>query len=71
MWQAGKDRGLATVFSSFLSQFMHIPFVGTLIVTGIYMLAAWLLGRIGEKMTGGRLIERTGLSSCSLSFPVP
>lgn len=61
-----KTGGLATVFSSFLSQFMHIPFVGTLIVTGIYMLAAWLLGRIGEKMTGGRLMK--GLAFLPIVF---
>ena len=32
--------GMATLLASFLTQFMRIPFVGTVIVSGIYMLIA-------------------------------
>lgn len=41
--QAG---GLALVASSFLTQFMGIPYVGAAIATLIYMLSAWILCRI-------------------------
>ena len=35
--------GLATLMASFLSQFMHIPVAGPVIVTGLYVLVGWLL----------------------------
>ena len=50
--------GLSALLASFLTQFMRIPFAGTVIVTGLYMLVAYLvykvLSRIHESaMTGG------------------
>ena len=50
--------GLSALLASFLTQFMRIHFVGTVIVTGLYMLVAYLvykvLSRIHESaMTGG------------------
>lgn len=50
--------GLSTLLASFLTQFMRIPFAGTVIVTGLYMLVAYLvykvLSRIHESaITGG------------------
>lgn len=47
--------GLATLLASFLSQFMRIPFVGTIIVTALYLLSAWLLGKILSKISGSAL----------------
>lgn len=41
-----KTGGLATVLASFLTQFMRIPFVGTIVVTGLYMLSAYLIHRV-------------------------
>ena len=38
--------GLATLMASFLTQFMNIPFVGTVIVTVLYALTSWLLALI-------------------------
>ena len=50
--------GLSALLASFLTQFMRSPFAGTVIVTGLYMLVAYLvykvLSRIHESaMTGG------------------
>lgn len=53
----GKTGGLATLMASFLSQFMHIPFVGTAIVTAIYMLVAALFVRIGGKITESSIVK--------------
>lgn len=44
--------GLAALAASFLTQFMNIPFVGTVIVTGLYIFSAWLLGKILFKLNG-------------------
>ena len=41
--------GLATLLASFLTQFMRIPFVGTVIVSGIYMLTVYLLYKILDR----------------------
>lgn len=38
--------GLATVLASFLTQFMRVPFAGTVILTGVYLLVAFLLYKI-------------------------
>lgn len=40
------------MLASFLSQFMIIPFAGTIIVTVLYLFSAWLLGRILSKISG-------------------
>ena len=50
--------GLASMLASFLTQFMRIPFAGAVIVTGLYMLVAYLaykvLSRIHESgLMGG------------------
>ena len=50
--------GLSALLASFLTQFMRIPFAGTVIVTGLYMLVAYLvykvLSRVHESaVTGG------------------
>ena len=41
-----KTGGLATLLASFLTQFMRVPFAGTVIVSGLYLLSAYLLYRI-------------------------
>lgn len=41
-----KTGGLATVLASFLTQFMRVPFAGTVILTGVYLLVAFLLYKI-------------------------
>ena len=41
--------GLATLLASFLTQFMRIPFVGTVIVSGIYILTVYLLYKILDR----------------------
>ena len=46
-----KTGGLATFLASFLTQFMRVPFAGTVIVSGIYLLSAWLLYRILSRRT--------------------
>lgn len=38
--------GVATLLASFLTQFMRVPFAGTVIVSGLYLLSAYLLYRI-------------------------
>ncbi len=41
-----KTGGVATLLASFLTQFMRLPFAGTVLLTGIYLLTAWLMYRI-------------------------
>lgn len=43
--------GLAALMASFLTQFMRIPFAGTLIVSGVYVLTVWILCRILDKVS--------------------
>lgn len=50
--------GLSTLLASFLTQFMRIPFAGTVIVTGLYMLVAYLVYKVLSRthesaITGG------------------
>ena len=40
--------GFATLTASFLTQFFHIPFAGTAIVTALYLLAARIFACIGK-----------------------
>ena len=42
---------MATLIASFLTQFMRIPFAGTAIATGVYLLASYLLSRIISRRT--------------------
>lgn len=42
--------GFATLTASFLTQFFHIPFAGTVIVTVLYLLAARIFACIGKKL---------------------
>lgn len=47
VWTAIKGTGgLATLLASFLTQFMRVPFAGTVILTGVYLLVAFLLYKI-------------------------
>lgn len=52
--------GLATLLGSFLTQFMRIPFAGTVIVTAIYLLSADLLYRSLSRLVKGPVMA--GLS---------
>ena len=49
--------GLATVVSSFLTQFMRIPFAGTLIATAVYLGVWWLTSIIMRRRTGGTAMD--------------
>ena len=49
--------GLATLMASFLSQFMHIPVAGPVIVTGLYVLVGWLFAMILERQTGKTFLK--------------
>ena len=51
-----KTGGLATLLGSFLTQFMRIPFVGTVIVTALYILSAGLLYKSLSKLAKGSVI---------------
>lgn len=46
--------GFATLTASFLTQFFHIPFAGTAIVTALYLLAARIFACIGKKLAANR-----------------
>ena len=52
-----KTGGVATFIASFLTQFMRIPFAGTIIVTGIYLLSAYLLYRILSRRTSSAAVS--------------
>lgn len=52
--------GLSTLLASFLTQFMRIPFAGTVILTAIYMLSAYMMYKVLSKVNTGVLSE--GLS---------
>ena len=41
-----KTGGLSAALASFLTQFMRVPFAGTVILTGVYLLAAFLFYKI-------------------------
>lgn len=61
-----KTGGVATLLASFLTQFMRIPFAGTVIVTGIYFLTAWLLYRVLGKRNDAKTMA--GFSFLSAAF---
>ena len=52
-----KTGGVATFIASFLTQFMRIPFAGTIIVTGIYLLSAYLLYGILNRRTSSAAVS--------------
>lgn len=60
--------GVAGFLASFLTQFMRIPFAGTFILTGIYMLSAWLLYRIVRRRTGSRSVAGLCLLPAAFLF---
>ena len=65
-----KTGGLATLLASFLTQFMRIPFAGTVIVTGVYLLTSYLLFKVlsrradAGKMAGFCLLPAVFLFLC-------
>lgn len=60
--------GLATLLASFLTQFMRIPFAGTFILTGIYILSAWLLYRILRRRTEAKSVAGLCLLPAAFLF---
>ena len=48
----GEIGGFATLVSSFLTQFFHLPFVGTAVITGLYLLMGWMFCQILSKQAG-------------------
>ena len=52
--------GLSTLLASFLTQFFRIPLAGTVILTAIYMLSAYMMYKVISKVNTGVLSE--GLS---------
>ena len=60
--------GLATVVSSFLTQFMRIPFAGTLIATAVYLGVWWLTSIIMRRRTGGTAMDGFSLLPSAFLF---
>lgn len=58
--------GFALLIASFLTQFMRMPFVGTLVATALYMIAGVLLIDMLRKRKGGPVIS--GLSFIPVAF---
>ena len=57
---------IAMLVSSFLTQFMRIPFTGACIATMLYMLTGWMTGRIMTRFKGGEALA--GLSLLPAAF---
>ena len=49
--------GLATLTASFLSQFFCLPLAGTIILSGLYILIAWLIWKILSRMNDRPIIK--------------
>ena len=60
--------GLATVVSSFLTQFMRIPFAGTLTATAVYLAVWWLVARVMRRRTGGTMMDGFSLLPSAFLF---
>lgn len=60
--------GLATVVSSFLTQFMRIPFAGTLIATAVYLSVWWFTSIIMRRRTGGTAMDGFSLLPSAFLF---
>lgn len=58
--------GFALVLSSFLTQFMRMPFVGVCLATLLYMLTGWMIGRVLAKFSDGELLS--GLAFVPTAF---
>lgn len=58
--------GFALLVSSFLTQFMRIPFLGAAITSALYVLTGWMAGRILWKIKGGPAME--GLAFIPVAF---
>ena len=52
-----KPGGLATLIASFLSQFFCLPLAGTIILSGLYILIAWLIWKILSRMNDRPIIK--------------
>lgn len=60
--------GVALVVSSFLTQFMGIPYVGSCIATAIYMLSAWILWKILRKAGASEALSGFAFLPCAFLF---
>lgn len=60
--------GLATVLSSFLTQFMRIPFAGTLIATALYLATWWLVAKVMRTRNGGPMMDGFSLLPSAFLF---
>ena len=49
--------GLATLTASFLSQFFCLPLAGTIILSGLYILIAWIIWKILSRMNDRPIIK--------------
>ncbi len=49
--------GAATLIASFLSQFFCLPLAGTVILSGLYILIAWLAWKLLSKMNGRPIMK--------------
>lgn len=58
--------GLALLVSSFLTQFMRVPFLGAAIAAALYVLTGWMTGRILGKINGGSAMD--GLAFLPVAF---
>lgn len=58
--------GFALLIASFLTQFMRMPFVGTLVATAVYMIAGVLIINMLHKRRGGSAIS--GFSFVPVAF---
>ena len=58
--------GVSLLITSFLTQFMGIPYMGTLIVTVLYLLIAWVVWGILRKKAQGNVMA--GLSLLPVAF---
>lgn len=58
--------GVATLLGSFLTQFFRIPFAGTVIVSAVYILIAWLMGRVLSRLSGSNVMK--GISFLPVAF---
>lgn len=49
--------GAATLIASFLSQFFCLPLAGTIILSGLYILTAWLVWKVISRMNGRPIMK--------------
>ena len=58
--------GAATLLGSLLTQFFRIPFAGTVIVSAVYILIAWLMGCVLSRLSGTNVMK--GISFLPVAF---